>query len=114
MQTYDEPPTIENYHGHPFLASLQDSAADADEPPAEGSGNGAPADTQPAAATGMLQWASPAQRRSFGGGRAAEPHRRRCDLTGTGHNWLPLHTCKAEAHSTAGWEIGATMVTPPA
>ncbi len=78
MQTFDEPPTIDNYHGHPFLASLQTSATDAGDPSSEGTQNGAQEDTQPAASAGKLQWgASPAQRRSFGGGapggRAASP-----------------------------------------
>ncbi len=77
MQTFDEPPTIDNYHGHPFLASLETSAADADDA-ADGSGNDAQQEAQPAAATGTLRWgASPVQRRSFGGGasggRAASP-----------------------------------------
>ena len=93
MQTFDEPPTIDNYHGHPFLASLQASAADADDPQPESSGNGAREEAQPAVATGTLQWASPAQRRSFGGapgGRAASPALRP-------HRWggatIPLSSC---------------------
>ena len=102
MQTYDEPPTIENYRGHPFLASLE-------EPAADDAGENSPEDTvaqsseeqqqqRAAADAAPPQWTSPpAQRRSFGlmagpGGRAASPALRphRC-LLRLGTPWMSLH-----------------------